>query len=157
MRKLLPREILAYFGAHNVSNAHEPRRLSVSPQEMKNSRNPIRMPSFPRKNVLKEYRSWKNQVQVCIKTNNLDEPVKLTFLKNACKDSAAREIVSLVETEVGSFNQIMTCLVHRRTILAAPTIDRQSIVGAASHQRLSAFAFPLYLALKRSKESPLNK
>lgn len=35
MRKLLPREILAYFGAHNISNAHESPRFSVSPQEVK--------------------------------------------------------------------------------------------------------------------------
>jgi secreted trypsin-like serine protease len=33
--KLLPREILAYFGAHNLSKIHETNRIAISPEKVK--------------------------------------------------------------------------------------------------------------------------
>lgn len=69
-------------------------------KEFKACQNPLKFPSFPREKVYVSYRDWRANVTCFSESNMMPNGVKVQHLKNACKNSEADALMSLVNVNV---------------------------------------------------------
>lgn len=84
--------------------------------EMKAARVPLKFPTFPKDNVVTKFREWRQKVKNFEKTNCVEDSVKVQFLHEAAKNTAASELVERFTPGFESFIAAMEALDNRYLI-----------------------------------------